>query len=178
MILEGLKGYRGYPGGFKAYRKRYPTVELSWWCRVPDWATLSRLRRLTPQGFRFSVYGHKHFTFTPTGEERRVLRRFFRRFRALGEKRGAVRIPLPELEPERLRAWLDLLEGVLAKLGGREAFPIAFEAPEGLKPLLRERGYALVNEPGGAFLYLVDPKEVPEGEGFLYRSLPLEGQEV
>lgn len=171
MILEGLKGYRGYPGGFKAYRKRYPTVELSWWHRVPDWATLSRLRRLAPRGFRFSVYGHKHFAFRPTGEERRTLRRFFRRFKALGEKRGAVRIPLPELGPEDLEAWLGLLEEVLEELGGRAGFAIAFEAPPALKAPLRERGYALVNEAGGPFFYLVDPEGVPaQGEGFVYRA--------
>lgn len=171
MVLEGLKGYRGYPGGFKAYRKAFPTVELSWWHRVPDARTIGRLRALAPEGFRFSVYGHKHLTFRPSGEERRTLRRFLRRFRLFGSKRGAVRLLVPEgVEPEAFRAWLDLLEGVLAEVG---PVSLAFQAPKPLHPLLRERGYALVNEPGGPFLYLVDPEEpFGEGVGFLYRRPP------
>ncbi len=171
MVLEGLRGYRGYPGGFKAYRKAFPTVELSWWHRVPDARTIARLRALAPEGFRFSVYGHKHLTFRPSGEERRTLRRFLRRFRLFGSKRGAVRLRVPEgVEAEAFRAWLDLLEGVLAEVG---PVPLAFQAPKPLHPLLRERGHVLVNEPGGPFLYLVDPEAPPgEGVGFLYRTPP------
>ncbi|MFN3178967.1 MAG: DUF72 domain-containing protein [Thermus sp.] len=169
MILEGLKGYRGYPGGFKAYAKDFPTVELSWWHRVGDRRTISRLRALSPAGFRFSVFGHKHFSFQPSGEERRTLRRFLRRFRLFGEKRGAVRIAVPpSVDPTQLARWLDLLEEVLKEVG---PVPLAFQAEEALHPLLRERGYALVNQAGGPFLYLVDPGEIPgEGEGYLYRS--------
>lgn len=171
MVLKGLRGYRGYPGGFKAYRKAFPTVELSWWHRVPDTRTISRLRALAPEGFRFSVYGHKHLTFHPSGEERRTLRRFLRRFRLFGGKGGAVRLLVPEgVDLEALRAWLDLLEEVLAEVG---PVPLAFQAPAPLRPLLRERGYALVNEPGGPFLYLVDLEEpLGEGVGFLYQTPP------
>ncbi|SDE77511.1 Protein of unknown function DUF72 [Thermus arciformis] len=165
----GLKGYRGFPGGFKAYRKAFPTVELSWWHRVGDLRTISRLRALAPEGFRFSVVGHKHLTFCPTGEERRTLRRFLRRFRRFGDKAGAVRLLVPEVAPEAFAAWLDLLEEVLKEVG---PVPLAFQAPGDLKPLLRSRGHVLVNEGGGPFLYLVDPAEVPEGEGYLYRSHP------
>ncbi len=169
MILEGLKGYRGYPGGFRAYAQAFPTVELSWWHRVGDRRTISRLRSLAPAGFRFSVFGHKHFSFQPSGEERRTLRRFLRRFGLFGEKRGAVRIAVPQgLEPTQLARWLDLLEEVLKEVG---PVSLAFQAEEALHPLLRERGYALVNQRGGPFLYLVDPEEVPrEGEGYLYRG--------
>lgn len=169
MILEGLKGYRGYPGGFRAYAQAFPTVELSWWHRVGDKRTISRLRSLAPAGFRFSVFGHKHFSFQPSGEERRTLRRFLRRFGLFGEKRGAVRIAVPEgLDPTQLARWLDLLEEVLKEVG---PVPLAFQAEEALHPPLKERGYALVNQTGGPFLYLVDPEEIPrEGEGYLYRS--------
>ena len=111
-ILVGLRGYRGFPGGFKAYRKAFPTVELSWWHRVGDVGTISRLRALAPEGFRFSAVGHKHLTFRPTGEERRVLRRLLRRFRLFGPKAGALRLLLPEdLSPEALEAWLPLPPG-------------------------------------------------------------------
>ncbi|MGC8876679.1 DUF72 domain-containing protein [Thermus sp.] len=168
-ILEGLRGYRGFPGGFKAYRKAFPTVELSWWHRVGDLRTISRLRALAPEGFRFSVMGHKHLAFRPTGEERRTLRRFLRRFRRFGDKAGAVRLMVPEVEPEAFARWLDLLSGVLEEVG---PVPLAFQAPRPLHPLIRARGHALVNEGGGPFLYLVDPEEVPEGEGYLYRSHP------
>jgi len=169
LILEGLKGYRGYPGGFKAYAKAFPTVELSWWHRVGDKRTISRLKALAPAGFRFSVFGHKHFSFQPSGEERRTLRRFLRRFGLFGEKKGAVRIAVPQgVTPTQLVHWLDLLEEVLKEMG---PVPLAFQAEEALHPLLRERGYALVNRTGGPFLYLVDPEEVPkEGAGYLYRS--------
>ena len=139
-ILVGLRGYRGFPGGFKAYRKAFPTVELSWWHRVGDVGTISRLRALAPEGFRFSAVGHKHLTFRPTGEERRVLRRLLRRFRLFGPKAGALRLLLPEdLSPEALEAWLPLLEAVQNELG---PVPIAFQAPAPLKPLLLERGLA------------------------------------
>ncbi|GAA5336314.1 MULTISPECIES: DUF72 domain-containing protein [Thermus] len=169
MLLKGLKGYKGYPGGFKAYRRAFPTVELSWWHRVGDPRTIGRLRALAPPGFRFSVFGHKHLAFRPSGEERRVLRRFLRRFRLFGDKRGAVRLWVPEeVPPERFRDWLDLLEEVERELGPT---PLAFQAPEPLRPLLRERGRVVVNEPGGTFLYLVDPEgPLPEGEGYLYVS--------
>ena len=104
-ILVGLRGYRGFPGGFKAYRKAFPTVELSWWHRVGDVGTISRLRALAPEGFRFSAVGHKHLTFRPTGEERRVLRRLLRRFRLFGPKAGALRLLLPEdLSPSSRRS--------------------------------------------------------------------------
>uniref|UniRef100_A0A7C5VG60 DUF72 domain-containing protein n=1 Tax=Thermus caliditerrae TaxID=1330700 RepID=A0A7C5VG60_9DEIN len=171
MLLHGLRGYRGYPGGFRAYRNAFPTVELSWWHRVGDKRTISRLRSLAPEGFRFSVYGHKHLTFLPSGKERRRLRRFLRRFRLFGPKAGAVRLKVPQdVAPEGFARWLDLLEEVLAEVG---PVPLAFEGEVPLKPLLRERGYALVNEAGGPFLYLVDPVEVPqEGEGYLYRTAP------
>ncbi|WP_105316855.1 DUF72 domain-containing protein [Thermus tenuipuniceus] len=174
MILEGLKGYRGYPGGFKAYAKAFPTVELSWWHRVGDRKTISRLRALAPEGFRFSVCGHKHLTFKPSGEERRTLRRFLRRFRLFGDKRGAVQLLVPAgVEPTQLAHWLDLLEEVQKEVG---PFPLAFQAEEALHPLLQMRGYALVNQLEGPFLYLVDPGarlgEIPqEGEGYLYVSL-------
>ncbi|WP_114313649.1 DUF72 domain-containing protein [Thermus caldifontis] len=177
MILEGLKGYRGYPGGFKAYAKAFPTVELSWWQRVGDRRTISRLRALAPEGFRFSVYGHKHLTFRPSGEERRTLRRFLRRFRLFGDKRGAVRLLVPAgVEPAQLARWLDLLEEVQKEVG---PVPLAFQAEEAPHPLLQMRGYALVNRLEGPFLYLVDPDafqrarlgEIPqEGEGYLYVS--------
>jgi len=84
-ILVGLQGYRGFPGGFKAYRQVFPTVELSWWHRLPDERTLGRLEALAPPGFLFSALGHKHLSFRPSGEERRTLRRFLRRFRRFGE---------------------------------------------------------------------------------------------
>ncbi|TBH21161.1 DUF72 domain-containing protein [Thermus thermamylovorans] len=169
MLLQGLRGYRGYPGGFRAYRQAFPTVELSWWHRVGDPRTIGRLRALAPEGFRFSVHGHRHLTFLPSGEERRVLRRFLRRFRLFGPKAGAVRLQVPEgVDPGALALWLDLLEGILEEVG---PVALAFQAEAALKPLLRERGYALVNEAGGPFLYLVDPEEVREaGEGYLYRS--------
>ncbi|AFV75468.1 hypothetical protein Theos_0393 [Thermus oshimai JL-2] len=173
MVLVGLKGYRGYPGGFRAYRKAFPTVELSWWHRAADPKTIARLRALAPPGFRFSVFGHKHLTFRPSGEERRVLRRFLRRFRAFGEKRGAVRLLVPEVDLEAFGAWLDLLEEVEGELG---RLPIAFQAPEALRGPIRKRGYALVNEEGGPFLYLLDPERVPEeGEGFAYFTNPPPG---
>ncbi|GGM98534.1 hypothetical protein GCM10007092_10520 [Thermus composti] len=169
MLLEGLRGYRNFPGGFKAYRKAFPTVELSWWHRVGDVGTIRRLRALAPEGFRFSVYGHKHLTFRPSGEERRTLRRFLRRFRLFGDKRGAVRLWVPEeVEKEAFREWLDLLEEVARPLG---PLAIAFQAEEALWPLVLERGFAVVNRPGGPFLYLVDPKgPLPPGQGYLYRS--------
>ncbi|WP_243028433.1 DUF72 domain-containing protein [Thermus albus] len=169
MILEGLRGYRGYPGGFKAYAKAFPTVELSWWHRVGDRKTISRLRALAPEGFRFSVFGHKHLTFQPGGEERRTLRRFLRRFRLFGEKQGAVRLVLPKgLKPAQLARWLDLLEGVLEEVG---PVAIAFQVEKTLHLLIRSRGFALVNEVESPFLYLLDPEEVPkEGEGYVYRS--------
>ncbi|GAB5603046.1 DUF72 domain-containing protein [Thermus sp. FJN-A] len=172
MIREGLRGYRGYPGGFRAYRLAFPTVELSWWHRVGDPRTISRLLALAPEGFRFSVMGHKHLTFRPSGEERRVLRRFLRRFRLFGPKAGAVRLYVPEgVEPEAFARWLDLLAEVLEEVG---PVPLAFQAGEALRPLIRERGHALVNEEG-SFLYLVDPEAVPEaGEGYLYRGEPKE----
>ena len=144
-ILVGLRGYRGFPGGFKAYRKAFPTVELSWWHRVGDVGTISRLRALAPEGFRFSAVGHKHLTFRPTGEERRVLRRLLRRFRLFGPKAGALRLLLPEdLSPE------------------------ALEACAPLKPLLLERGLAVVNAEEGPFLYLLDPERLPPGKGYAY----------
>lgn len=171
MLLQGLRDYRGYPGGFRAYRKAFPTVELSWWHRVGDPRAISRLRALAPEGFRFSVFGHKHLTFQPSGEERRVLRRFLRRFLGFGPKAGAVRLQVPETaDPETFALWLDLLEGVLEEVG---PVALALQVKEPLKPLVRERGHAVVNEAGGPFLYLVDPKAVPAaGEGFLYRSFP------
>lgn len=165
-ILVGLRGYRGFPGGFKAYRKAFPTVELSWWHRVGDVGTISRLRALAPEGFRFSAVGHKHLTFRPTGEERRVLRRLLRRFRLFGPKAGALRLLLPEdLSPEALEAWLPLLEAVQNELG---PVPIAFQAPAPLKPLLLERGLAVVNAEEGPFLYLLDPERLLPGKGYAY----------
>ena len=165
-ILVGLRGYRGFPGGFKAYRKAFPTVELSWWHRVGDVGTISRIRALAPEGFRFSAVGHKHLTFRPTGEERRVLRRLLRRFRLFGPKAGALRLLLPEdLSPEALEAWLPLLEAVQNELG---PVPIAFQAPAPLKPLLLERGLAVVNAEEGPFLYLLDPERLPPGKGYAY----------
>ncbi|VCU54458.1 hypothetical protein TTHN1_02275 [Thermus thermophilus] len=173
MLLKGLRGYRNFPGGFKAYRKAFPTVELSWWHRVGDVGTISRLRALAPPGFRFSVYGHKHLTFRPSGEERRTLRRFLRRFRLFGDKRGAVRLWVPSLPPEGLKAWLDLLDALQDELG---RFPIALDLPQDLAPLALERGYGVVNRLESPFLYLVDPAEVPEeGEGFLYFTSPAPG---
>ncbi|AEV15412.1 MAG: DUF72 domain-containing protein [Thermus sp.] len=171
MLLEGLRGYRGYPGGFRAYRRAFPTVELSWWHRVGDPRTIGRLKALAPTGFRFSVHGHKHLSYRPSGEERRVLRRFLRRFRLFGPKAGAVRLEVPEgVEPEAFASWLDLLEEVLKEVG---PVALAFQVAEALKPLVRGRGYALVNEAGGPFLYLVDPEgPLPEGEGYLYRRHP------
>ncbi len=173
MVLVGLTGYRGYPGGFKAYRKAFPTVELSWWHRAGDPKTIARLRALAPEGFRFSVFGHKHLAFRPSGEERRILRRFLRRFRAFGEKRGAVRLLVPEVDLEAFGAWLDLLEEVQKEIGPT---PIAFQAPPALREAIRARGYALVNEGGGPFLYLLDPEKVPqEGTGFAYFTNPPPG---
>ncbi len=166
-IRVGLQGYRGFPGGFKAYRQVFPTVELSWWHRLPDEKTLSRLRALAPEGFRFSAWGHKHLTYRASGEERRTLRRFLRRFRRFGEKRGAIRLSLPEgVELEALTSWLSLLEEVMAEVGPT---PLFFQAPEALKPLLKARGHLLVNEEG-PLLYLLDPPKLPEGEGFAYFS--------
>lgn len=166
-LRVGLQGYRGFPGGFKAYRHAFPTVELSWWHRLPDPRALSRLRALAPEGFRFSVMGHKHLAFRPTGEERRVLRRFLRRFRLLGEKGGAVRLWVPEgVEREAFTLWLPLLEAVREEVG---PVPLFFQAPPALRPLLQERGLALVNEEG-RLLYLLDPPRLPEGEGFAYFS--------
>ncbi|WP_232822456.1 DUF72 domain-containing protein [Thermus sediminis] len=166
-IQVGLQGYWGYPGGFKAYRQAFPTVELSWWHRLPDEKTLSRLRALAPEGFLFSAYGHKHLTYRPSGEERHTLRRFLRRFKRLGEKRGAVRLLVPQgVEEGAFSSWLDLLEEVVAEIGPT---PLFFQAPEALRPLLRERGYALVNG-AGPFLYLLDPPRLGEGKGFAYFS--------
>jgi uncharacterized protein YecE (DUF72 family) len=166
-IKVGLQGYRGFPGGFKAYRERFATVELPWWHRVPDPGTLSRLRALAPEGFRFSVMGHKHLTYRPTGEERRTLRRLLRRFRLFGENRGAVRLLVPEsVEEAGFVPWLGLLEEVMGEVG---PVPLFFQAPEALRPFLRERGYALVNEEG-PLLYLLDPPSLKEGEGFAYFS--------
>jgi len=166
-IRVGLQGYRGFPGGFKAYRQVFSTVELPWWHRLPDEKTLSRLRALAPERFLFSVHGHKHLTYRPSGEERRTLRRLFRRFRRFGEKRGAIRLSLPEgVEPEALSSWLSLLEEVMAEVGPT---PLFFQAPEALKPLLRARGHLLVNEEG-PLVYLLDPPRLPEGKGFAYFS--------
>jgi len=166
-IKVGIQGYRGFPGGFKAYRQAFPTVELSWWHRLPQEKTLSRLRALAPEGFFFSVHGHKHLTYRPSGEERRTLRRLFRRFRRFGEKRGAIRLSVPEgVEPEAFASWLSLLEEVRKEM---DPGPLFFQAPEALKPLLRARGHALVNEEG-PLLYLLDPPRLPEGEGFAYFS--------
>lgn len=167
-LRVGLQGYRGFPGGFKAYRHAFPTVELSWWHRLPDPRTLSRLRALAPEGFLFSAMGHKHLTFRPTGEERRVLRRFLRRFRLLGDRGGAVRLWVPEgVEREDFAPWLSLLEAVQEEVG---PVPLFFQAPPALWPLLRERGLPLVNEESGPLLYLLDPPRLPEGEGFAYFS--------
>lgn len=166
-ILVGLQGYRGFPGGFKAYRQVFPTVELSWWHRLPDERTLGRLEALAPPGFLFSALGHKHLTFRPSGEERRTLRRFLRRFQRFGERRGAVRLLVPQgVEEGAMALWLDLLEAVLEELG---PFPLFFQAPEPLRPLLKARGHLLVNEEG-PLLYLLDPPGLPEGEGFAYFS--------
>ncbi|MDM7324528.1 MAG: DUF72 domain-containing protein [Thermus sp.] len=169
MIREGLRGYRGYPGGFKAYVRAYSTVELSWWHRVGEKTTISRLKALAPEGFRFSVHGHKHLTFQPGGEERRTLRRFLRRFELFGKKRGAVRLEVPQgVEPPQLAKWLDLLQGLMEEVG---PVAIAFQAEKALHSPIKDRGFALVNQVEGPFLYLVDPEEVPqEGEGYLYWS--------
>lgn len=75
-----------------------------------------------------------------------------------------MRLLVPE-GVETLEAWLGLLEAVEEEVG---RVPLAFQAQGRAKDLLKERGYALVNEAGGPLLYLLDPAEVPEGEGFAY----------
>jgi len=173
MILVGLKArprqaYRLFPTPFplRRYAQVFPTIELFWWHRLPDLETIGRLKNQVPPGFRFSAYGHKHLTFQPQGQERRTLRRIFRRFRALGEKQGALRISLPPLEKEALLAWLELLEEVWQE---QKRPRLALELPQGLEELALERGFAVVNGEG-PFYYLLDPGALPEGEGFAYFS--------
>jgi len=173
MILVGLQArprqaYRLFPtpAPLSRYAQVFPTVELFWWHRLPDPRTLARLKSQVPPGFRFSAYGHKHLTFARSGRERRTLRRLLRRFRALGEKRGALRILVPPLEEEALAGWLELLEEVWREQGRPR---LALEVLPGLEGPVLERGFAVVNR-GGPFHYLLDPKALPPGEGFAYFS--------
>ncbi|MGQ9736005.1 MAG: DUF72 domain-containing protein [Thermaceae bacterium] len=178
MILVGLwtpegsrQAYRLFPTPhpLRRYARVFPTVELSWWHRLPDFRTIARLRSETPKGFRFSAWGHKHLSFRPTGEERRLLRRLLRRFNAFGEQRGALRIHVPPLSEEGFSLWLDLLE----EMAQEKRPAVALEVPLHLEPLALARGFSLVNK-GGPFYYLLDPKELPRGNGFAYFS-DLEG---
>lgn len=171
MILVGLKArphqaYRLFPTPFplRRYAQVFPTIELFWWHHLPDLRTIQRLRSQVPSAFRFSAYGHKHLTFQTSGQERRSLRRLLRRFRAFGEQKGALRLEVPLLEEEIFVPWLGLLEEVWQEEGRPQ---IALLVPQGLKELVLERGFSVVNG-GGPFHYLLDPGELPPGEGFAY----------
>lgn len=171
MILVGLKArphqaYRLFPTPFplRRYAQVFPTIELFWWHRLPDPRTIQRLRSQVFPAFRFSAYGHKHLTFLTSGQERRILRRLLRRFRGFGEQRGALRLEVPPLEEETFALWLRLLAEVWQEEGRPQ---IALSVPQGLKELVLEHAFSVVNG-GGPFHYLLDPGELPSGEGFAY----------
>ncbi len=162
-LYEGLP----YARRFARYAALFDTVELpSTRNRVPSWRTVSRWRARAPEGFRYSFLAPKHLRYTPSGTERRALRRFLRRHRALGAARGAVRFQLPEdLDPEAFAAWLQLL----AEIGIPGEY--AFETPRAdLARRALEAGHAVVNHPEGPFLYLIDPPRLPEARGYAYFS--------
>ncbi len=153
---------------FRRYRDYFTTVELpSTRMRVPSKAQVLAWKKRAGEGFVYSFQSPRYLTFTPSGAERRSLRRFLKRHRLLGSARGGVRFRLPDdLDPQAFQAWLAMLREL--DLPG----DYAFEGPQALEVLALKAGYAAVGLGEGPFFYLIDPdpKALPEGKGYAYFS--------
>ncbi len=167
-MIVGTLGYPGEYRRFAHYSERFRSVEIaSTYHKVPSWRTISRWRARAPEGFTYSLLSPRFLGFTVNGEERRSLRRFLRRVRALGRHRGAVRFLLPEgLAELAFRAWLELLASLNLPVA------CAFDTYSlELAEAALSAGHAVVNRPESPFLYLLDPNPpLPQGSGYAYFS--------
>ncbi len=167
----GLIGYQGrFPelppsARFHRYAELFTTVELPQTKnRIPEKEVVLRWARRAPEGFLYSFQAPKYLTYRPGGDERRTLRKFLRRHRLLGPRRGGVRFSLPEdLDSTAFKEWLSML----AELELPGAY--AFEGAPQLEALALEAGHAAVRLKEGPFLYLIDPEDPPQkARGFAY----------
>ncbi len=150
---------------FRRYAKLFDSVELpQTYNRIPDKELVRRWVLRAPPGFVYSFRGPKHLHYRPSADERRTLRKFLRRYRLLGERRGGVRFTLPQdADPKAFSEWL----AMLAELGLPGDY--AFEGPPDLVELAQQTGYAAVGHEGGKFLYLIDPPAIPpKATGYAY----------
>ena len=148
---------------FRRYAELFSTVELpQTYNRIPPKEVVLRWRQKAPSGFTYSFVAPKYLSYRPSGKERRTLRKFLRRHRLLGDRRGGVRFLVPEgTDLEGFREWLSLLAEL--EIPG----DYAFEAKGPLAEAALQAGFSVVNGEG-PFLYLIDPKEPALGEGYAY----------
>lgn len=127
--------------GFLAfYAERLPSVEVnSTFYNLPSEATVERWAAATPPGFRFALKMNRSVSLAGRLE---LLPAFEQRARLLGERLGAIRVPLDRPRDEGfLGLLLDSLDSELPY-----ALDLRHPSWEGAETLLADRGVARVGD--------------------------------